>query len=277
MLQFTRSCKQLCEICNILAVYYLKKEDVNSALDLLKKSEELCETNELGMAMTFNNMACYYRRIGKMRTALNFLQKALTIEARLQRPEIQADTHLNICAVLSQLNKHELALNHAMSAVILLQEMQLRKRLDPQTVQEEEEELSTGNENSKDRTAVLAIAYHNMGVEQEFLRSYPAAILSYKKAVNFAEKNLGPEDGITQNLRNVYENAKNELDVAVFKKKKTQSGSTASTLNVKAAKHYGTSNGAVKQQKKVQSMMRQGAGAETYENMITPRNVKKFP
>jgi hypothetical protein len=45
--------------------------------------------------------------------------------------------------------------------------------------------------------AVLAIAYHNMGVEQEFLRSYPAAILSYKKAVNFAEKHLGPEDGIT--------------------------------------------------------------------------------
>ena len=71
--QFTKSCKQLCEICNILAVYYLKKEDINSALDLLRKSEELCEANELGQAMTFNNMACYYRRIGKMRTALNFL------------------------------------------------------------------------------------------------------------------------------------------------------------------------------------------------------------
>ena len=99
--EFTRSCKQLCEICNILAVYYLKKEDINSALDLLKKSEELCENNELGQAMTFNNMACYYRRIGKMRTALNFLQRALTIESRLQRPETQADTHLNICAVLS--------------------------------------------------------------------------------------------------------------------------------------------------------------------------------
>ena len=86
--EFTRTCKQLCEICNILAVYYLKKEDINSALDLLKKSEELCENNELGQAMTFNNMACYYRRIGKMRTALNFLQRALTIESRLQRPEI---------------------------------------------------------------------------------------------------------------------------------------------------------------------------------------------
>ena len=53
-----------------------------------------------------------------------------------------------------------------------------------------------------------------MGVEQEFLRSYPAAILSYKKAVNFAEKNLGPEDGITQNLRNVFENAKVEVNAS---------------------------------------------------------------
>lgn len=75
--------------------------------------------------------------------------------------------------------------------------------------------------------------------------------MSYKKAVNFAEKNLGAEDGITQNLRNVYENAKNELDVAVFKKKKTGAtiiGGGSSSMNVKAAKHYGPTG---KQQKKV--------------------------
>lgn len=86
----------------------------------------------------------------------------------------------------------------------------LRKKLDPSSFQDEEEDdvNTTGN---KDKVAVLAIAYHNMGVEQEFLRSYPAAILSYKKAVNFAEKNLGPEDGITLNLRSVYENARNEV------------------------------------------------------------------
>ncbi len=121
---------------------------------------------------------------------------------------------MNICAVLSQLNKHELALNHAMSAVILLQEMMLRKKLDPQSCIDDELEDQAALQNkdtNKDKVAVLAIAYHNMGVEQEFLRSYPAAILSYKKAVNFAEKNLGPDDGITQNLRSVYENAKNEV------------------------------------------------------------------
>lgn len=111
----------------------------------------------------------------------------------------------------------------------------LRKKLDPSSGQDDDlEDMAIGNkDNNKDKVAVLAIAYHNMGVEQEFLRSYPAAILSYKKAVNFAEKHLGPEDGITQNLRSVYENAKNEvstilnyslffiqLDMALFKKGK---------------------------------------------------------
>lgn len=171
--EFTETCRQLCEICNILAVFYLKKDDVRSALDLLKKSEVLWENNELGKAMTFNNMACYYRRVGKLRTALKFLEQALGIEGRLNKIDTQADTHLNICAVLSQLNKHELALNHAMSAVILLQEDLLFKTIGKEKKEEETKQ-------NKDRTSVLAIAYHNMGVEQEFLRSYHAAILSYK-------------------------------------------------------------------------------------------------
>lgn len=144
-----------------------------------------------------------------------------------------------------------------MSAVILLQEIMLRKRLENRNGEDDEEEYASsavGDGNNKDRTAVLAIAYHNMGVEQEFLRSYPAAILSYKKAVNFAEKHLGIEDGITQNLRNVYENAKNEvrfniqmrytifllqLDVAVFKKsKKGSSTASSGSKGVTASKYY---------------------------------------
>mmetsp|Transcript_10079 Transcript_10079/g.8874 ORF Transcript_10079/g.8874 Transcript_10079/m.8874 type:complete len:158 (+) Transcript_10079:471-944(+) len=112
-----------------------------------------------------------------------------------------------------------------MSAVILLQEDLLYKAVNPEKKEEDEDEniklkSKPKKDPAKDRTSVLAIAYHNMGVEQEFLRSYHAAILSYKKAVNFAEKNLGPDDGITENLRNVYENARSELDPS-FKKKKS--------------------------------------------------------
>ena len=33
-----------------------------------------------------------------------------------------AEIHLNICAILSQLEKHELALHHAMKALILIQD-----------------------------------------------------------------------------------------------------------------------------------------------------------
>ena len=76
----------------------------------------------------------------------------------------------------------------------------LRRKLDPGSSQEDDLDdipTSQNKDTNKDKVAVLAIAYHNMGVEQEFLRSYPAAILSYKKAVNFAEKNLGADDGIT--------------------------------------------------------------------------------
>ena len=90
----------------------------------------------------------------------------------------------------------------------------LRRKLDPGSSQEDDLDdipTSQNKDTNKDKVAVLAIAYHNMGVEQEFLRSYPAAILSYKKAVNFAEKNLGADDGITEYLRSVYENAKNEV------------------------------------------------------------------
>jgi hypothetical protein len=34
-----------------------------------------------------------------------------------------------------------------------------------------------------DRIAVLAIAYHNIGVEQEFLKRFEQSILSYRKGI----------------------------------------------------------------------------------------------
>ena len=47
------------------------------------------------------------------------MEKALEIEQRLPYHTTKADTHLNMCAVLSGLDKHDLALSHAQSAIIL--------------------------------------------------------------------------------------------------------------------------------------------------------------
>lgn len=121
-----------------------------------------------------------------MHAALQYLQKALKIESRLPDVENPADTHLNTCAVLSQLGRHQSALEHAQSALILLQEELFSQDKEPQA----------------DRVAVLGIAYHNIGVEQEFLKKYEQSITSYRKGVEVAEQYLGPKHAITETLRN---------------------------------------------------------------------------
>ena len=83
------------------------------ALKLLERSKRLAENNEHGLAMTCNNLACYYRKQGHLRAALFQLEKAMEIEQKFPQTASKADTHLNLCAVLSQLNRHELALQHA--------------------------------------------------------------------------------------------------------------------------------------------------------------------
>ena len=88
--------------------------------ELLKKAEILTERDAAGRAVTYNNLACYYRRVGRLHAALKFLKKALSIEARLERVTNPADTHLNICAVPSQLSRHAEALRHAQAALRLI-------------------------------------------------------------------------------------------------------------------------------------------------------------
>jgi tetratricopeptide (TPR) repeat protein len=63
--------------------------------------------------MTYNNLACYYRKLGHLRSALIYLEKALDLEKLSSHTAPMADTHLNTCAVLSQLDRHDLALLHA--------------------------------------------------------------------------------------------------------------------------------------------------------------------
>jgi len=105
-----------------------------------------------------------------LRSALSYLEKALEIEYNYLHYSADSvdnclqvlnptDIHLNICAILSQMGKHELALQHAMKALILIQDELITKIM----AQEEE-----GNQEIKkidDRLTVLCIAYHNIAVE----------------------------------------------------------------------------------------------------------------
>lgn len=111
---------------------------------------------------------------------------------RLRRPndnqgsrvEHPADTHLNTCAVLSQIGRHQGALEHAQSALILLQEEVFGGGGAMGGGGGGEGGGDGGNQPPRaDRIAVLAIAYHNMGVEQEFLKKFEHSLQSYRKGV----------------------------------------------------------------------------------------------
>lgn len=192
------ACKTVGEMCNLLAMTYLQQEDFNMVLELLKKAEILTERDPMGRAATYNNLACYYRRQGKLHAALQYLQKALKIEAKLQNVQNPADTHINACAVLSQLGRHQSALEHAQNALILLQE----ELLSPPGG------ASSSAPPQADRIAVLAIAYHNIGVEHEFLKRYEQSMQSYRKGVEVAERYLGSKHPICVTLKNSLVSAK---------------------------------------------------------------------
>jgi hypothetical protein len=99
--------------------------------DLLKKAELFSEGNLRIRAMTYNNFACLFRKTNKLRNALSYLEMALEMEYNClngnEEPVAETllisnpcEIHLNICAILSQLGKHEMALHHSMKALILI-------------------------------------------------------------------------------------------------------------------------------------------------------------
>ena len=110
---------------------HLQKEDFKICKELLSKAELFTENNKRLKAITFNNYACLFKKTNKLRNALSYLEQALDLEytclnnaqefvedsLKVSNP---CEIHLNICAILSQMEKHELALHHAMKALILI-------------------------------------------------------------------------------------------------------------------------------------------------------------
>ena len=100
-----KACDNLCDVLNGAALKHLQNEEHEAAKQLLKKAEALSGPDDLITAVTYNNIACYFRRKGKLRTALSYLEKAQRIEMRVKTVSNPAGTRLNLCAVLSQLDR----------------------------------------------------------------------------------------------------------------------------------------------------------------------------
>lgn len=252
------ACKALADMCNLLAMSFLQQgvtrvlardwlpsclmlvrclDNYAVTIDLLKKAEVLTQHHHPAeRATTLNNLACYYRRLGKLHAAMTSLTRALGIEKKLNNVRNAADTHLNLCAVLSQLGKHQEALGHAQSALLTLQDEFFQK----QTNAEDSGASSpTRSAMQLDRVSVMCIAYHNMGVEQEFLKDLENCVTSYKKGVGLAEQYLGVDHAITTTIRNSYLAAKRTIAASPARKSVAMRGYGPNSLSNSSAKSPG--------------------------------------
>lgn len=200
-----KCCIAYISFANSTAMTALQAGDLVLSFELLKKAEIVSEPRGLirdkmtrmkMRAITFNNLGCFYRRRGKLHSSIQYLDKALRIELTIKKVDNPAGTHLNMCAVLSQLGHHAAALEHAQCALSLLEDA-----YDPLSVAG-----VIGRESIAKPPSLLAIAAHNAGVEYEYLGKYDDATDQYRRAAHVATMYWGEEHpktlGIRKSLRN---------------------------------------------------------------------------
>merc|ERR1719454_394878 len=146
---------------NTLGMKHLKDGNSEISVKFFEKAEALTDPTNLHMnaesrlvlrAVTYNNMGCFYKSMSKLHTALQYLRKAEKIELRsMGKCQNPAGTHLNLCALLSQMGKHQEALQHSQMALQLL-------------------EANPPAEKGANSESMICVAYFNMGAEYEHLK-----------------------------------------------------------------------------------------------------------
>eukprot|EP00466_Bigelowiella_natans_P013587 jgi/Bigna1/137535/aug1.39_g12243 len=197
----------------------LMEESNNFALcaEYLEKAQILGELYPEVVAVTYNNLACFFRKKGQHRTALNYLQEALNVEKTLADSPINiSDTHLNLCTVYSELKKHKEAQFHIKMAIRHLQ-LELFGRVlgtfeDPTEVEMKNDSVEEG------RVITYGVALFNLAVQLEFLGKWEQSMDSYDKASTFARFHNLPEQ-IRQTIKNARTAAYPKLQRKISKEK----------------------------------------------------------
>ena len=190
--------------CNRLAIEALKEKNFDTAFEFLAQAQK--ELKNKGRseqvlrlkAITFNNFGCFYKRQGYLKKSLEYLLQALNYEKRLDYNTNTAGTYLNISFIFSEMNNHAEALKNTLKAIRTLEA------------------------NFKDNTesiTTLVIAYHNTGIEYNFLGKKNEAKNFYSQGYEIALKFLGIRHELTQTLEKAVKNtAKKEKSNPIIEK-----------------------------------------------------------
>ena len=172
------------------AMDQLRANRHKAAMRLLREAQQILDdssdpTGKLKLlAITYNNLGCYYKRTSQPLYALKYLHQALELEAK---PPVDytnlAGTHLNICAIRSLLGKHETALQEALKALDI---------------------LAQSPEITPNSATTQSIAYHNAGIELEHLSRLSEALDMFKVGWEFSKHELGETHPLAESLCRAY-------------------------------------------------------------------------
>ena len=213
------------------AMEQLEAGDVNSSLYLLSMGLEIIQSfstftyfevpSKSFSSLTIlclNNMAFVYRRLGHLNSSLNCLHKASDISESDGLIENVAVTHLNICAVLSKLKQHNLAIEHAQQAVYLAQEDLVCNNEKIYTNFDNAKEYildqcASLNKNSSvhQKVTTLAVSYYNLAVELEHEGLSELSLDWYERAIKVMECDSSHNISLLKSFKKSYKIAKKRL------------------------------------------------------------------
>ncbi|GMF65466.1 unnamed protein product [Phytophthora lilii] len=216
---------------NSVAMQYLSQGQFDQCLAMLRKAEAItapgnfkrCQALQI---LTFNNIGCCYRKLGKLKSALKYLKEAAQIGSGSAHVKNLSITHLNLCAIQSQLGRHDLALEHAQAAIFHTQEELVY--LEDGGSDERDEDGERDNDNRDQASLVdaldpktreekiisLAVAYHNLAVELEFNGRGEASLQWYKKALQLVWKYRETNEALCESFKKIFLDAKKKQQTA---------------------------------------------------------------
>lgn len=172
---------------NKLAMEQLQKENYDNSLSYLKQAlmgikgiNDDYKRNKL-MAVTYNNLGIFFKRMANFPEALKYLYKSIELENRLPN-EIStiSGAHLNICSILSQQGDHSRAIRHGLRSVFM---------------------LKSGYKAQPKLASTLAVAYYNVANEYSYLGQQGDAEDCYRIGFKISSEELGPQHSLTNTLK----------------------------------------------------------------------------
>ncbi|CEO97465.1 hypothetical protein PBRA_000810, partial [Plasmodiophora brassicae] len=196
--EFSIGEQQLAAAYNVRAIALMHRQNPRASVKLLEKALRN-EAGDATLLQTLNNMGCTQRSLGRTVKALEIMTDAVNTHGPGGSDLAVATIRLNMGSLHSQLGRHHDA----------IQEISAAMRSTHRTL------IANGGDSPADDSdtlpatiVLLALIYHAMGVEYDYLHDSRVAISWYRRAFRMAHRHIGTRDGLTLQLRNSLRSAK---------------------------------------------------------------------